>query len=374
MKSKICILLRLIVMLTVVSTFLVSKGICGEYDFEYENETIFKETRWSGKVLIKGVLTIFADTALTIEPGTVIMFKKIDSNKDNLGECEIYIQGEIIAEGTKESPIIFTSAEEDKKPGDWIAINMMVSENKRNIFKNCVLEYSYRGFHAHFSSMNIIECEIKNNFLAVQFQDSEVTIKKCNIHDNNQGIQFRDSKLEMEDTKIIGNNIGIRCVYSDVDFLKNEISDCSMAAFQVRGSKIKVKDSKIANNKTGIAVQDSEISIKESMILNNMEDGISLHNSDAAISKNIIMLNSDDGISFENSTAVINYNNIFNNAKYNINLEQAEGIDAELNFWGTDDIDKIHRFNYDRNDLSVLGEINIDDYFKSEINLIRLNK
>ena len=307
--------LRIIAILVLMLTVLVSKVMCEEYDFVYEDETIFKETRWSGKVLIKGVLTVFADTALTIEPGTVIMFKKIDSNDDGLGECEIYIQGEIIAEGTKEKPIIFTSAEKEKSPGDWIAINMMVSENKSNIFKNCVLEYSYRGFHAHFSTMNLIECEIRNNFLAIQFQDSDVTIKSCNIHDNNQGIQFRDSELDMEDTKITGNNIGIRCVYSEVDFLKNEILGCDMVAFQIRGSKINIKDSKIEGNKTGVTIQDSDIIIQESMILDNMEDGISLHNSDAEFSKNIIMLNGDDGLVIENSTAVINYNNIFNNAK-----------------------------------------------------------
>jgi hypothetical protein len=349
----------------------VSNGLCEEYDFVYEDETIFKDTTWSGTVLINGVLTVFENITLTIEPGTVIMFKKIDSNGDGFGENEMYIRGEVVAEGTKEKPIIFTSAETDKKPGDWIAINMMVSEGKRNVFKNCILEYAYNGFHAHFSDMNLIRCEVRNSFLAVQFQDSTVSIKGCRIHDNNQALQFRDSTLKMEDTRIINNNIGIRCVYSELEFSNNEVDGCNMKALQIRGSKINIEDSRITNSKAGLSIQDSDVTIKNSMILNHMEDGLSLHNSKASILKSYIMLNGDDGILIENSTAVINHNNIFNNAKYNIALEQDYGVDAGYNYWGSDYIDKIDKFNYDKKDLDSLGEINIDGYFESEIRITK---
>ncbi len=354
-------------MLLIILT--ASSAPCEEYSRVYGNETIFKDTTWSGKVLIQDIVTVFADVTLTIEPGTVIMFEKRDTNGDGFGENEIYIQGEVIAIGTRAAPIIFTSAEKVKRPGDWGAINMMISEDKRNIFSNCVLEYSYRGFHAHFSAMNLVDCEIKNNFLAVQFQDSKVTIKGCNIHDNNQGMQFRDSTLLMEGTNLTNNNIGIRCVYSEVDFRGNEISGSSMTGFRARGSTVEITGGKVEGCRSGITAQDSSITVKGSMILNNMEDGLSLHNSDTKISGNIIMLNGDDGIFLENTTAVINNNNIFNNAKYNVSLEQPGGVDAKNNYWGTDDPDKLDEFNFDKKDSGSLGEIDIGGYFDTEIHL-----
>lgn len=360
-KIKIILIISMLFILTAKS------AMCEEYDFTYGTETIIKDTVWSGTVFIDGVVTVFQEITLTIEPGTTVMFKKVDTNGDGFGENEIYIQGEVVAEGTKERPIIFTSAEKVKNAGDWVAINMMVSEDKKNIFKNCILEYSYNGFHAHFSTMNLIDCEIRYSLLAVQFQDSTVSIKGCNIHDNNQAIQFRDSSLDIEGTWIKDNNVGIRCVYSKVNFIDNRILGSAMKGFQVRGSDINIKDSMFENNRSGITLQDSKVSIDMSMILANMEDGISLHNSEAKITNTYIMLNGDDGIMVENSTAVINKNNIFNNAKYNINLDQEEGIDARYNFLGSDIIDMIDKFNYDKKDSDSLGEIDIRNYFAREL-------
>jgi hypothetical protein len=368
---KVTFSIKIILILSVLFLSFASDAVCEEYDFTYENETIIEDTTWSGTVFVGGVLTVFEKATLTIKPGTVVMFKKIDTMNDGFGENEMYIQGEIVAEGTKEQPILFTSAEKGPKPGDWIAINMMVSEGKRNIFKNCILEYSTRGFHAHFSTMNLIDCEVRKNFLAIQFQDSTVNIKGCYVHDNNQGIQFRDAFATIEDTRVINNEIGIRCVYSEVEFKNNEVTGCNMPAFQIRGSEVKITGSKLKNSKSGITAQDSDIKIKNSMVLNNFEDGLSLHNSDATIENNYIMLNGDDGILLENCTAVIRNNNIFNNAKYNIALDQEDSVDATHNYWGTHDIDMVHLFNYDKRDLSSLGEINVTDYYETEIEVLK---
>ena len=366
---KIVLSLTLLVLTTGSTVF--SQEPEAEYDFSYEDETIFTDTVWSGTVFINGVVTVYEDITLTIEPGTVIMFKKKDTTENGFGENEMYIRGEIVAEGTPEKPITFTSAEKVKQPGDWIAINMMVSEEKRNIFKHCIVEYSLHGFHAHYSEMKLINCEVRENLLGIQFQDSTVTITDCNVHDNNQAIQFRDAKLKISGTKIINNNIGIRSVYSEIEFTDNIIKGCSMVGYQVRGSKVNISGSRFENSKAGIAAQDSTINITGSYVLDNMQDGLSLHNSDVTITKSYIMLNSDDGILLENCTAVINSNNIYNNAKYNMTLEQPGDVDAKNNYWGTDNVNRIDYFNYDKKNDNSLGTIIYDGYTKTEINITK---
>lgn len=351
-----------------------SNGMCEDYDFVYQNETIFANTTWHGKVMINDILTVFEGITLTIEPGTVVMFKWKDRNGDGFGDNEMFVQGEIVARGTLVKPIIFTSAVETKRKGDWLAINMMLSETSRNVFENCIIEYAYRGLHAHFSDMTLIDCELRNNLLALQFQDSKVSIKNCNIHDNNHAMQFRDSKLNIEGTKIADNYIGIRCVFSNVEFSHNSISNSKMTGFQLRGSKINLTDSVFLNNKSGLTAQDSDLNIRRSQILFNLEDGLSLHNSKTTIEDNIIMLNGDDGILLENTDATINNNNIFNNAKYNLNLDQSKDVDAKRNYWGTKDIDDIFHWTFDKRDFVDLGYILVDDYLTNEIRFDYLQK
>lgn len=372
MKHKI----KTILLLTLSVFFTASAALCVEsseqYDFIYaEDETIFKETTWYGTVLIKGVVTVYEEATLTIEPGTTIMFEKKDTMGDGFGENEMYIRGEIVAEGTKDKPITFTSAEKVKRPGDWVAINMMVSEEKRNIFRYCILEYSMRGFHAHFSDMNLVDCNIRYNFLGVQFQDSKVKIDRCRINSNNQGMQFRDSTLIITDSSFSDNNIGIRSVYSTVEFLNNSVEDCNLTAYQIRGSKVHIAGSKFNSSKTGIAAQDSELYITGSYINDNMQDGLSLHNSEVTITNNYIILNGDDGVLIENCDGAVNSNIIYNNAKYNMYLDQEDDFDAKGNYWGTDNIDRLEYFNYDKLDDSSLGKIINDNFYKTEKTIIK---
>lgn len=62
---------------------------------------------------LRGYVYVENGATLTIEPGT-----KIVSNKDSAGVLVIYKGAKINAAGTATNPIVFTSAETDKKPGD----------------------------------------------------------------------------------------------------------------------------------------------------------------------------------------------------------------------------------------------------------------
>src|ERR1700749_1247939 len=62
---------------------------------------------------LRGYVYVDNNATLTIDPGT-----KIVSNKDSAGVLVIYKGSKIMAQGTADKPIVFTSNETDRKPGD----------------------------------------------------------------------------------------------------------------------------------------------------------------------------------------------------------------------------------------------------------------
>ena len=179
-------------------------------------QTLFENTVWSGDIVVDGILTVAAGATLEIRPGTRVRFTRFDSNGDGVGEHELFSQGTILALGTAEQPILFTSAEAAPRPGDWGAINMMVSEAE-NRLEHCVVEYGYRGFHAHYSQARLLNNLFRNNMRGAQFQESQVFIDACRFLDNLNGVQFRDSRVILKNSLIAGGQWGLRCVYSEVE-------------------------------------------------------------------------------------------------------------------------------------------------------------
>ncbi len=73
--------------------------------------SITSDTTWTNdRTYIANNVIVNAGVTLTIQPGTVVKF-----NEDRA----MVVKGTLIADGTPESPIRFTSAEENPAPGDW---------------------------------------------------------------------------------------------------------------------------------------------------------------------------------------------------------------------------------------------------------------
>ena len=75
-----------------------------------ENKTLTADKVW----LLKGYVYIPQGITLTVEPGT-----KVISDVSEKGALCVERGGKIIADGTADKPIIFTSGQSTPKPGDW---------------------------------------------------------------------------------------------------------------------------------------------------------------------------------------------------------------------------------------------------------------
>lgn len=326
-------------------------------------QSLLEDTVWSGEILIDGILTVAAGVSLEIRPGTVIRFSRFDSNQDHIGEHEIFSQGTIRSLGTAENPVLFTSAEASPQPGDWGAVNMMVSDED-NLFLHTIVEYGYRGFHAHFSRAKLDQSVFRNNLRGAQFQESQVSIHGCHFLDNANGIQFRDSQVLLENSIISGSQWGLRCVYSELNLFNNVIKNNLINGANIRDGKVDASGNQITENRRGLYLQRSQGRVENNDLSFNSEHGIFLEDSQSDIFKNRLHGNGRSGVRWLNSQGRIEENLIDNNGVYGLINDGTQPVDASNNWWGTSDMEKVAKIVRDGRDRDGLGEVSVDKILK----------
>jgi hypothetical protein len=131
---------------------------------------IDKDTVWSGDILIKGDVEVAENVTLIIMPGATVRFAKIErfgpdklyNDKENhFARAEIFVKGKMLAQGSKENKITFTSAESSPNPGDWSSLNF--SNSTGNIVEHCVIMYGDTAVHCHSSHVVITNNVFKHN-------------------------------------------------------------------------------------------------------------------------------------------------------------------------------------------------------------------
>ena len=215
-KTFLNIIIALITLLT------INIATASDYDFRYDDKThINKDTLLSGRVYIKDSISVGKGVTLTIKPGTIIECENPGLCDDGNVNYSIMVEGTIVAKGTKEEPIIFTSASE-KKPSAFGEI--FISESENSLFKNCTFQFSHWGLHVH---------------------DSNVTVKNCVFENTFGGIRFKGDKLIILNNQFINNNTSLRFWQAAPDITSNTFKDVDTAIF----IREKVKGPIIQSNK-----------------------------------------------------------------------------------------------------------------------------
>ena len=179
----------------------------------YHDQVISEDTVWSGEVIIEGVVMVSRKATLSIKPGTVIRFKRIDRNNDNIGDSEIRVLGRLLAEGTVQDPIRFESAEKTPVPKDWSYV-LIFSSGKKSLVKFCEFRHAFSGVQVHFSTAAI------TNSLFTQ---------------NHEGLRFGRARLAVQGNIFKNNDVGIRFTRMEgpVAITKNEITENRLGIFLV---------------------------------------------------------------------------------------------------------------------------------------------
>lgn len=291
-----------------------------------DKQTLTKDTTWQGIVQINGDIEVPPGITLTVLPGTTIKFKRIDEKSDQnmygidspyYPQAELIVQGKLIARGTQEQTIVFTSSEIDARPADWGAINLLGSDG--NIIEYCKILFAYNGVHGHGAGAAINHNEFAKNGVGLSFKKEEET---------------------------------------------------PSAPWFGKICTMEVTYNRFTNNKGGIGFRNSKALISHNLIQDNKFYGIfPKDDADAKISENEISGNKKGIYLFQAINVKINNNNIYDNTDYNVAVAEAQDfdVDARSNWFGTIKSEKIQESIFDKQDDPEMGAILIDPILKQKV-------
>ncbi|MGR0481135.1 MAG: right-handed parallel beta-helix repeat-containing protein [Candidatus Electronema sp. V4] len=282
---------------------------------------IDKNTTWSGEILIKGDVEIAAGATLTIMPGAIVRFAKVEpfgpeklypeKEKDNhFPRLELFVRGKMIAKGEKDKKITFTSVEKEAKPGDWGGLNFNTSVD--NVVENCVITYADTGVHAHSSKVAVMNNEFKSNGTAIGNKNLKDNPVKCEI---------------AVERNLITENGGGVIVGDGMKVLHNEISKNQF--FGVYGK--------------------------------NLAEG--------TVQFNNISGNGKGAIMYAVKAITLTDNNIVDNTDYNLSMLEGQANDLAFpkNWWGTADEQKIRAKVMDKAGDSGLGAADLRNFYTAAV-------
>jgi len=184
------------------------------------DSVITTDTVWQGEIHVSGVISVKRGATLTIRPGTVVKFKRIDRDKNKVGDGEIMVEGRLVAKGTSANRILFTSAEENPKVNDWSYVQF-ISSDPDNIIEYCQFEYAYAGMMIHYANVKISDTLFHKNRRGMHFTSTDMPVDHCSFVDNEIGVYFVrfEGKVRFTNNEIANNEIGVQFVKQHINLV-----------------------------------------------------------------------------------------------------------------------------------------------------------
>lgn len=233
----------------------------------------FGNHEWSGEITITGDTEIFGN--LTILPGTVVKFEVGDDRrlgdeveKDGFNDndptrlrsyttnhASLFVFHKLIARGTKEQNILFTSAAEKPYLADWESI---VFRGNGSILDHVVVEYTRNGLNpvGHQPDSVITHSIVRHTLWgAISSANSSIQIINNDLSDaGHEGIDLAYKAAQV----VRGNTIedchtGIAVIDGSAIIENNTIKNCGDGIFINEGASPKV-----SNNTIILAPADSK--------------------------------------------------------------------------------------------------------------------
>jgi len=181
--------------------------------------TISRDATWTaavpyaitGNITVKGTDGADAITSLNILPGAVIKFNTYISINIGASSGD---PGALIAQGTSDNQILFTSNQATPAPGDWYYIRFYnTTDDSTTEMDNCVVEYggyTYGAIYLYDASPRIQNTTVRNSKNAGIYASGSGTsaaVVNCNTFSGNQnGIYWTAAQPpEMHSNNFNGN-------------------------------------------------------------------------------------------------------------------------------------------------------------------------
>jgi len=240
--KRLCVLILIVPLFSIAQLALADTEVGG---------IIRENTTWAeanSPYIVTNNILVDENVTLTIEPGVTIKF---DSEKS------LQVNGELIAQGTNNNKITFTSNLSSPSAGDWRWILFSdssidtVYDNEGNYLSGCILEHCI----VEYGGYNIDNPTLHQG--AIWVDQSSLFVNYCTIRDTGN---------------YQGN--GIRVNNGEIKILNSTISNTNRFGIYLRSTSFTILNTIVENNNGGIKIIDSNGNISNCTIRNNFPPGI----------------------------------------------------------------------------------------------------
>lgn len=316
---------------------------------------------------------IAAGHTLTIEPGAVVRFA---------GYYYLAVNGTLIADGTHEHPIRFTSNRANPQPGDWERIVFDDSSTDAtfdgagnytggSIVRHAIFEYGDSAFYVDdagpFIAHNTID-KMASACCGIGGGSNDDASAQPVIADNTLVGTGIELNWNVGSFSIIRNTLSGAAVhgYGQGTVAENLVSNVPPDSFGQPQPGIYASGSVIANRVTncgeGIVVNTSGV-ISGNLLANNSSNGLRLLGSPTVVN-NTILSNGGAGIVADSGgPPTLHQNNLITGTgQYALRNNTANAVDATDNWWGTTSDTVIQAAIYDGIDQFGYGIVDYSGY------------
>lgn len=156
--------------------------------------------------IVNGDIRIKGGSVLTIEPGVEVRFASKDYTPDSIGATmtELIVQGGLLASGTENKPITFTSAENFPRKECWGGVIFYGTNQAENILRHVTVLFAETGIKSEGATPSIENCEFGYCGTAMDMGlSTSLNIKGNTIRDCTIGLFSNGSNVR--------NNLFISC-------------------------------------------------------------------------------------------------------------------------------------------------------------------
>ena len=279
----------------------------------YVEGAITQNTAWTlvdSPFVLSGDLAVYPNATLAIEPGVEVRFG---------GEFSLFINGTLLADGTNDKIIRFTSNKQDPRAGDWEGI--VFASTQMSSLTHCIIEYGVNGTMVASGSLNVQYSKVNwNSQNGIDIMNGSVVIENSEIANNSMSgiLVSGTNQVTVRKNNIMSNHDGITLLGDSILNLsidQNNISSGSQSGILLG-----------ADYYGSTAIIDNTLSA-------NRYGFYASTNTSTSISRNYVR-NNDVGFYYEKGGShTANFNDICGNTlAMDASLDAT--VDATHNYWG----------------------------------------
>jgi parallel beta-helix repeat protein len=303
---------------TFANSFLFSAASATYVEGDITQDTVW--TLMDSPFVVSKNVTVYPNATLTIEPGVEVRFG---------GNFWLIVNGRLIANGTPDNMITFTSNKHQPQAGDWGTI-IFSNRTLQSTLAYCSVKYATNGTTIENGNVEIQNCEISSNSKnGITIEDGTAAIRNNEITNNTQSgiyVTGDNNQVTIQDNTIRSNANGIL------------LTGSSASGVNIRQNNV------LSNTQSGIQLDAnaySNVDILYNVLSANNRGFYVSGQASTSITNNSISYNTI-GIFYQKPTYYLTewthmarWNDIYGNewgmdVSSNVNVT----VDAEYNYWG----------------------------------------